>query len=235
MQALFHFLQPELEMVRRRLVKETSWCKDQLVGFVWPVLNEIDRDLLPALVLLSAHGQGYFGPRALSLATVFQLIFLASLIHSRVNQGVAMQTLMGDYFYTRFFDLLCREGNLEFLEPLSRLICHLHLDAARRQGQDAPGLAITGEAAYREKDSGRVILAGEASRLGSRLGKTIPREDRIWQEIGLTLGRLWNGEAVSSRSCRVINDLPPGPVREGLGEILLLLNGRLPEKKVMVL
>lgn len=234
MLALFHFLQPELEMVRRRLDKETSWRKDQFLGFVLPTLNEIDRDFLPALVLLSAHGQGYFGPRALSLAAVFQLIFMASLIHSRVNQGVAMQTLMGDYFYTRFFDLLCRDGNLEFLEPLSRLICHLHLDAARHQKQAAAGPVVCG-GAYPEKDSGRVSLATEASRLGSQLGKTGPRETRTWQEIGLMLGRLWNGEAVPPHSCRVIADLPPGPVREGLGEIFLFLNGRLPVKKVMVL
>lgn len=233
--ALFNFLRPELEIVHRRLIKETNLRQGMVPGFTWPALNEIDSDLLPALVLLSSHGQGYFGPRALSLAVVLQLIFLASLIHShKGKQGVALQTLMGDYLYTRFFDFLCRDGNLEFLEPLSQLICHLHLEAAWKQEKILAG-TVTAWTGDPEKVIDRAGLALMATRLGSQLGKVTFWEARTWQEIGLLFGRLWSGKPVMPQGYLAIEGLPPGPVRESLSELLLLLTGKQPAKKVMAL
>ncbi|BCV21429.1 hypothetical protein [Moorella sp. Hama-1] len=235
MVALFNSLRPELEIIHRRLVKETSLPRGLVSGFTWPALNEIDNDLLPALVLLSSHGQGYFGPRALSLAVVLQLIFLASLIHSQKGkQGVALQTLIGDYFYTRFFDLLCRDGNLEFLETLSQLICHLHLEGAREQEKALTG-RVTGGSGDPEKGPDRASLALVATRLGSQLGKTAPWETRMWQEIGQLCGHLWSGKPVTPQSYQVLAGLPPGPARDGLGELFLFLTGQQPAKKVMAL
>lgn len=232
---LFNSLRPELDIIHRRLIKETSLRQGMVPSFTWPVLNQIDSDLLPALVLLSSHSQGYVGPRAVSLAVILQLIFLASLIHShKGNQGIALQTLMGDYFYTRFFDLLCRDGNVEFLEPLSQLICHLHLEAARKQENILTG-TITTETTVSEGTPNRVRLALTATNLGCQLGRATPAESRIWQKIGLLSGYLWSGKPVTPQTYLAPGDLPPGPIREGLGELFLLLTGKQPAKKVMAL
>ncbi|MGI9862292.1 hypothetical protein SDD30_13015 [Moorella naiadis] len=233
--AFLSSLRPELEIVHRRLIKETNLRQGIVPGFTLPALNKIDSELLPALVLLSSHGQGYFGPRALSLAVVLQLIFLASLIHShKGKQSVALQTLMGDYFYTRFFDLLCRDGNLEFLEPLSQLICHLHLESARKQEKVLAGTVTVGTGEP-EKTIDRASLARTATRLGSQLGKTSPQETRLWQEIGQLCGHLWSGKPVTPPSYQILAGLPSGPARDALGELFLFLTGRQPAKKVMAL
>ncbi|QGP93650.1 hypothetical protein MGLY_30700 [Neomoorella glycerini] len=223
--ALFKLLQPELEMVRQRLIKESLMQGRPLPGLTWPVLNHFDQDFLPALVLLSAHTQGYFGPRALSLAAVFQFIFLASLIHNNVKHEIALETLVGDYFYTRFFDLLCRDGNLQFLAPLSQLICRIHLEAARQQEKVSSP----------ERLRTREYLAAAATCLGSQLGQTEARLTQAWQEIGLLLGKLWNGQAVTLKASQAVERLAPGTVRELLGQLVIQLNDELPVKRVMAL
>ncbi|CEP67656.1 Terpenoid synthase [Moorella glycerini] len=235
MTALFKLLQPELEIVRQRLLKETRMQGRTLPGLTWPVLNHLDQDFLPALVLLSAHTQGYFGPRALSLAAVFQFIFLASLIHNNVKHEVALETLVGDYFYTRFFDLLCRDGNLQFLAPLSQLICQIHLDAARQLEKAREGAVTARGNSFFEKLHTREYLAAAATYLGSQLGQAEPKVAQFWQEIGLLLGKLWNGQAVTVKATEAVERLAPGTVRELLGELVIQLGDELPVKRVMAL
>ncbi|GEA15696.1 MAG: hypothetical protein PWR22_1434 [Moorella sp. (in: firmicutes)] len=223
--ALFKLLQPELEMVRHRLLRETRLQGRRLPGVTWPVLNHLDQDFLPALVLLSAHTQGYSGSRALSLAAVFQFIFLASLIHNNVKDEVALETLVGDYFYTRFFDLLCRDGNLQFLAPLSQLICQIHLDAARQHEKPSSSKS------FRMRE----YLAAAATSLGSQLGRAEPWLAQAWQEIGLLLGKLWNGQPVTVKASQAVEKLAPGTVRELLGELVIQLSEELPVERVMAL
>ncbi|WP_406676148.1 hypothetical protein [Moorella sp. ACPs] len=223
--ALFKILQPELEMVRHCLLRETRLQGRRLPGVSWPVLNHLDQDFLPALVLLSAHTQGYSGSRALSLAAVFQFIFLASLIHNNVKEEVALETLAGDYLYTRFFDLLCRDGNLQFLAPLSQLICQIHLDAARQHEKPSSPESL----------HMREYLAAAATYLGSQLGQAEPWLAQAWREIGLFLGKLWNGRPVTVKASQVIEKLAPGTVKELLSELVVHLSEELPVKRVMAL
>ncbi len=232
---LFKILQPELDLVRQRLQEETSIQGRTVPGLIWPVLNHLDQNLLPAIVLFSAHSQGYYGPRALSLAAVFQFIFLASFIHNNIKQEVPRQTLVGDYFYTRFFDLLCRDGNLEFLAPLSRLICRIHLDAARLQEKTGESTVTNLVNPFPERLRTREYLAAAAASLGSRLGPTAPGELRAWEETGLLLGKLWDGQAVAAKSCQVVEKMAAGRTRDFLSELVLELDGDLPVKRVMAL
>lgn len=235
MSALFDLLRPELEAVRQLLFSETHMQGRAFQGFTLPVLKPWEQDLLPSLVLISAHTQGYFGPRALSLAAVFQSIFLASLMHSNVKQEVALQTLVGDLFYTRFFDLLCRDNNLQFLAPLSRLICQIHLDAARYQEKNMEGTNAARSNPSPEQLRSREYLAAAATFLGSQMGRTEPRETLVWQEIGLLLGKLWNGQAITIKACQVIERIAPAKAKELLLELVLQLSGELPAKQVMAL
>ncbi|MCG0278779.1 MAG: hypothetical protein L5656_09665, partial [Thermanaeromonas sp.] len=98
-------LAKELLAVQRYLEKEKGkvW---------WPALSRLDWEFLPAMVIISGQSYRFQSPRLISLAAVFQLIFLASSIHANVGKEAARHTLWGDYFYTKFFELLCRDGNL---------------------------------------------------------------------------------------------------------------------------
>ncbi|MGB9661055.1 MAG: hypothetical protein ACPL5F_03435 [Moorellaceae bacterium] len=172
-------LAADLEAVERRLEKETA-------NYIQTLSGPWERYFLPALVMLSGRFYGYRGERLVSLAAVLQLIFTASFVHAKANRDAARPTLWGDYLYAKFFELLCRDGNLEFLEPLAEMIGNLHLNfiACLAEKKEAPDA----QAGFIE---GCGLLGGNAARLGGTVGGARPQEARVWYELGRALGIIW--------------------------------------------
>ncbi|MDK2821217.1 MAG: hypothetical protein PWP31_1182 [Clostridia bacterium] len=229
MTALFKLLQPELEEVRQRLHKEITFRKRFTPDFNWPALSELDQKFLPTLVLISANAKVFLSKKALSLATIFQFIFLASFIHCKAEKNIALETLMGDYFYTRFFDLLCRDDNIEFLEPLSKMICQIHLQANKQNCE--LDIKKTGS----DNSFSKVFLAKEAAYLGSKLGHVSLKESKVWQEVGILLGKLWDKQPVTTQAMHAIEKLTSGQAKKVLGEFVLYLSSQISDKKVIAL
>jgi octaprenyl-diphosphate synthase len=90
--------------------------------------------LRPIVALLSARACGYSGDQHVLLATVIELIHTATLLHDDVvdtselrrgrhtanNQyGNAATVLVGDFLYSRAFQLMVRIGNLEVMQVLA--------------------------------------------------------------------------------------------------------------------
>lgn len=215
-------LAPDLEAVEQRLEQETA-------KLMWPHLSPCERHFLPALVILSGRFYGYRDQRLLSLATVLQLIFIASFIHTNASREAARPTLWGDYLYTKFFDLLCRDGNLEFLKPLAEMICTLHLRFITSPEQ---------KEVKEDNDTGTAlievcgIMGGIAAQLGGILGGARPEEARVWYELGHALGILW-GRRITGQGTPVLQHiravevalgkLPDVSEREILKEMFLAL------------
>lgn len=213
-------LAPDLEAVEQRLEQET-------MKLMWPHLGPWERHFLPTLVILSGRFYGYRGQRLLSLAAVLQLIFTASFIHTNAGREAARPTLWGDYLYTKFFDLLCRDGNLEFLKPLAEMICNLHLKfitclVEKKEGNDT-------DTAFIEVCG---IMGGIAAKLGGILGGARPEEACVWYELGHGLGIIW-GMRITGRGLPVLQHieaveaalgkLPEVSGREPLEEMFLAL------------
>ncbi|NLW06935.1 MAG: hypothetical protein GX039_02990 [Clostridia bacterium] len=234
MSSLFILLQPQLEQVSQCLNEETNKRKRRrmLEGFSWPSLSFLERNLLPSLVLLSSRSQGHLFPKAVYLAAVLQFIFLATLTHNDVEQQIGPRILIGDYFYACFFNLLCRGKILEFMEPLSNLICDIHLDVVRKLDCNPEE---TADKTYPNSFKEREYLAVAATVLGSRLGQTNSREALLWEEIGRCIGKLWSGKPEGVKTLRVLEKLAPGPTRDMLGELVSHLSVTSPLRRVIAL
>ena len=91
--------------------------------------------LRPALVLLSARACGYDGPHRFTLAAVVEMIHTATLLHDDVVDesklrrghatanatfGNAASVLVGDFLYSRAFQLMVSVGSMRVLEILSQ-------------------------------------------------------------------------------------------------------------------
>ena len=91
--------------------------------------------LRPALVLLSARACGYDGPHRFTLAAVVEMIHTATLLHDDVVDesklrrgnatanatfGNAASVLVGDFLYSRAFQLMVGVGSMRVLEILSQ-------------------------------------------------------------------------------------------------------------------
>jgi octaprenyl-diphosphate synthase len=91
--------------------------------------------LRPALVLLSARACGYDGPHRFTLAAVIEMIHTATLLHDDVVDesklrrghatanatfGNAASVLVGDFLYSRAFQLMVSVGSMRVLEILAQ-------------------------------------------------------------------------------------------------------------------
>ena len=107
-----------------------------------PLINRISeyiiaaggKRLRPVLLVLVAGALGYRGPKAHELAAVVELIHTATLLHDDVVDesdlrrgrktanamfGNAASVLVGDFLYSRSFQMMVRAGNMQVMEVLS--------------------------------------------------------------------------------------------------------------------
>ena len=129
-------LRAQLEAVEAEL--------ERIVAADFPLISEVNSHLLqmrgkmfrPMLVLLATEASGVRHPRAVTLASIIELVHLATLVHDdtvdhsvlrrgmpTVNSAFSHQVsvIMGDYLYSRAMTELVR---LDEMEPL-RIIAHL--------------------------------------------------------------------------------------------------------------
>ncbi|SMB98167.1 hypothetical protein SAMN00808754_2168 [Thermanaeromonas toyohensis ToBE] len=217
----------ELSAVQQHLEREKG-------RVTWPALSRLDWEFLPAMVIISGQFYRFQGPRLISLAAVFQFIFLASFIHTSAGKEAARPTLWGDYFYTKFFELLCRDGNLEFLPTLANMICQIHLLLIKmREAQEAKDT----DEIIREV---RALLGGNAAKLGALLGGADLEEASLWYEVGRTLGAIWwersAGQSVPTVLLReaeaTLKRIPDNPERSRAWEIFRAMCAPMEARKL---
>jgi len=98
------------------------------------IINSGGKRLRPLLVLLTARACGYQGRHHLTLAAVIEFIHTSTLLHDDVvdesttrrgNQtanevwGNAASVLVGDFLYSRSFEMMVEPGNMRVMEILS--------------------------------------------------------------------------------------------------------------------
>ena len=87
----------------------------------------------PSLLLLAAHALGYFGPGAIRLGTVVEMVHTATLVHDDIIDGADKRrgrpsanttwgnekcVLAGDWLYMQAFKVALEENNLRVLDLL---------------------------------------------------------------------------------------------------------------------
>src|SRR5512133_620361 len=98
------------------------------------IINSGGKRLRPALVLLSAQAFGYAGRRHHELAAVVEFIHTATLLHDDVVDeselrrgretanalfGNAASVLVGDFLYSRAFQMMVEVGDMPIMRVLS--------------------------------------------------------------------------------------------------------------------
>ena len=158
--------------------------------------------LRPMLTLASARLCGYTGERHIHLAASVEFIHTATLLHddvvddSALRRGIATansvwdnkaSVLVGDFLFSRSFQLMVADGSLKVLKILS--------DAAATiaEGEVLQLMTSndteTSEAAYLEVIRAKTaILFAAASRIGAVVADRPPVEEEALDAYGLNLG-----------------------------------------------
>ena len=166
------------------------------------IVNSGGKRLRPMIVLLAARALGHGGPAHVELAAIVEFIHTATLLHDDVVDeseqrrnrdtanavwGNAASVLVGDFLYSRSFEMMVSVGSMRIMEVLS------HATNRIAEGEVLQLLNCndpdTDESRYRE-----VILRKTATlfEAGARLGAIVSDADPATEEAiaayGLHLG-----------------------------------------------
>ncbi|WP_147071286.1 octaprenyl diphosphate synthase [Sulfuriferula plumbiphila] len=202
MQAIQAFLADDMRsvdaVIRARLHSEVALVS-QVSEYI---INSGGKRLRPALVLLSAGAFGYQGRQQHELAAVVEFIHTATLLHDDVVDesalrrgretanalfGNAASVLVGDFLYSRAFQMMVTVNNMRVMEVLS--------DATNIIAEgEVLQLMNCNDADISEEDYLRVIryktakLFEAAARLGAIIGAADRDAEDAMAAYGMHLG-----------------------------------------------
>lgn len=158
--------------------------------------------LRPMLTLAASRMCGYEGERHLGLATCVEFIHTATLLHddvvddSDLRRGLASanvvwgnkaSVLVGDFLFSRSFELMVDDGSLQVLGILS------HASAVIAQGEVMQLITAndteTGESAYLDVIKAKTAqLFAAACRIGAVVAERPRVEEEALETFGMNLG-----------------------------------------------
>jgi octaprenyl-diphosphate synthase len=166
------------------------------------IVNSGGKRLRPLCVLLAARACGYSGERHIDLAAVVEFIHTSTLLHDDVVDGSELRrnretanvvwgndasVLVGDFLYSRAFEMMVDVGSMRVMEVLARATNRIAegevLQLLNERDPD------TDEARYMEVITRKTATLFEA---GVRLGAVLAESPRDIEEAvasyGLSLG-----------------------------------------------
>ena len=192
----------ELEALNRCIVTELQSDVGMVDEIVQYIVKAGGKQLRPLLVLLSANCCGYQGDAHIKLAAVIEFLHTATLLHDDVvdvsdmrrgrettnaRWGNAPAVLVGDFMYTRSFQLVVELGNIRVMEVLSQasnLLAEGEVMQLARAGD-----ITTSEQQYFEvirRKTGALFEA--ASQTAAVLAGATPDQEKALREFGGFLG-----------------------------------------------
>jgi octaprenyl-diphosphate synthase len=195
-------LKSDLERVGRLIVERMQSPVALIPQLASHIVAGGGKRLRPMLTLGCARMCGYRGDRHIALAAAVEFIHTATLLHDDVVDASDMRrgrdtanavwgnkpaVLVGDFLFSRAFELMVADGSLRVLEILSRA-------AAVIAEGEVLQLMTTGDTATTEADYLAVIqsktaeLFAAASRIGALLARRSPQEEEALDQFGRSLG-----------------------------------------------
>ena len=186
------------DLILRRLQSDVALINQ--IGHY--IVNSGGKRLRPLGVLLSARACGYGGERHIDLAAVIEFIHTATLLHDDVVDGSdqrrhrntanavwgnAASVLVGDFLYSRSFEMMVDVGSMRVMDILS------HATSRISEGEVLQLLncndADTTEARYMEvieRKTATLFQAG--TRIGAVLAAAPPEIETAMADYGRHLG-----------------------------------------------
>ena len=199
---LLRLLKTDLDRVNRLIVERMQSPVALIPQLAGHIVAGGGKRLRPMLTLGSARLCGYRGDRHVALAAAVEFIHTATLLHDDVVDasdrrrgrvtanavwGNQPAVLVGDFLFSRAFELMVADGSLRVLEILSRASAIIAEGEVRQ-------LMTTGDTAATEADYLTVIqsktaeLFAAASRIGAVLAGRPEAEEEALDRFGRNLG-----------------------------------------------
>ncbi|SEN24300.1 octaprenyl diphosphate synthase [Halomonas caseinilytica] len=166
------------------------------------IVDSGGKRMRPLLVLLAARSLGYEGNQHVTLATLIEFMHTSTLLHDDVVDeshmrrgratandawGNAPSVLVGDFLYSRSFQMMVGVGSMRIMEVLSAATCTIA--EGEVQQLTNVGNPDVDEAAYFETIQGKTAMLFEAaSHCGAIVADATPEQEAALQAYGRYLG-----------------------------------------------
>jgi octaprenyl-diphosphate synthase len=199
---LTELIRPDLEQVNALILERMQSPVSLIPQLAGHIIAAGGKRLRPMLTLASARMCGYRGQRHVTLAAAVEFIHTATLLHddvvdaSDLRRGLATanavwgnkpSVLVGDFLFSRAFQLMVEDGSLEVLDILSRASAVI-AEGEVLQLVTSNDLTTTEEDYLRVIESKTAALFAAASRIGGVLGERGDGEERALEAFGRNLG-----------------------------------------------
>jgi octaprenyl-diphosphate synthase len=200
--ALGDLVGAELDSVNRHIIERMQSPVALIPQLASHIVAAGGKRLRPMITLAAARLCGYRGDRHHRLAACVEFIHTATLLHddvvdeSELRRGLASanavfgnkaSVLVGDFLFSRAFELMVEDGSLRVLEILSGASAII-AEGEVHQLITANDLT-TNEAAYLEVISAKTAeLFSAAARIGAVVAERSREEEEALARFGLNLG-----------------------------------------------
>ncbi len=195
-------LQDDLKLVNRLILERMHSPVALIPQLAGHIIAAGGKRLRPMLTLATARLCGYRGDRHIALAAAVEFIHTATLLHddvvddSDLRRGLATanavwgnkaSVLVGDFLFSRAFELMVEDGALTVLAILSRASAII-AEGEVLQLVTANDVSTT-EAAYLEVINAKTAqLFAAASRIGAVVASRPEAEEQALEAFGRNLG-----------------------------------------------
>jgi len=196
--AIQQLMAPAMKAVDQEILQQLNSDVVLINQIGFHIVNSGGKRLRPMLVALSADTLGYAGSQHTTLAAVIEFIHTATLLHDDVVDesdmrrgdetanaiwGNAASVLVGDFLYSRAFEMMVGVNNMRVMDILS------HTTNAIAEGEVLQLLNInnpdTSEAQYLEVIRRKTAKLFEAA---TQLGAILAEQDKQTEEALATYG-----------------------------------------------
>lgn len=200
--ALLTLVQDDLEKVNRQIVERMHSPVDLIPQLAGHIIAAGGKRLRPVLTLASARLAGHQGERHVKLAACVEFIHTATLLHddvvdeSELRRGQASanalfgnkpSVLVGDFLFSRSFELMVEDGSLPVLAILSRASSIIS-EGEVLQLITANDTETTEEAYLEVIRSKTAALFAAACRIGAVVADRPQADEEALDSYGLNLG-----------------------------------------------
>lgn len=166
------------------------------------IINSGGKRLRPALVLLSAGAFGPVQPNHHALAAIVEFIHTATLLHDDVVDESAMRrgratannlfgnaasVLVGDFVYTRAFQMMVNINSMRVMEVLAEAT-NIIAEGEVLQLLNVHDADVTDEAYLKVIHFKTAKLFEAAAKLGATISNVSPAQEQAMAEYGMRLG-----------------------------------------------
>lgn len=192
----------ELDAVNRLIVKHLESDVDLVENIGHYIVEAGGKRLRPLLALLSARSCGYTGEDHVTFATLIEFIHTATLLHDDVVDisalrrgrptanaefGNASSVLVGDFLYTRAFQLMVQLENMDIMRDMAQTTNTIAAGEVLQLTR--AGRADTDEATYLDVITRKTaILFASACYGGALLAAQDPQRCTALRNFGMDVG-----------------------------------------------